>query len=115
MTDFTRMRELAALLRPPMAEPVVEDTRKVQSFDSIQSSVDATLDGFIGDLKHDIGEGGQLELLLNAKGLSKLADEHELFKSIDAEIDAFAKQVAEFKKKVGGLMMDAEGILISAE
>ncbi len=112
MSDFTRMREMAALFRP---KQVTEGARATPSFEDIQSSVDVTLDGFIGDLKHDIGEGGQLELLLNAKGLTKLADEHELFKSIDAEIDVMAKQIADFKKKINGFMMDAEGILISAE
>ena len=111
MSDFIRIRELAVLLRPKASVSEASNSR-VHSFDEIQTSLRGTIKSLAADLKHDIGEGGQLESLLKSKGLLDLADEHGTFKNADAKIDAL---IDEFSKKVMDVMVEAEFILASAE
>lgn len=97
MSDLNRLRELAALFRPK--EAVVEDKRgNAPTISAVISSVEGTLDGFIGDLKHDLDSPGDLEDALESLGLASKA--HDEMKGIRSELASFEKQFNDFKKAI---------------
>lgn len=108
MSEFTRMRELAALFRPALT-PVVEDAAPKASaaFDGIRSIVDDAM----GDLEDKIGKGGALETLLDKHGLADL-DQHK-----DADgatmLERLAVRTEQYKKEVTSIMLEIELMLAS--
>jgi hypothetical protein len=108
MSDLTRLRELAALLRPK--EQVVEDTRTqsaTDAFDGIKSIVEDAL----GDLEDKLGEGGSLETLLDKQGLT------DLDKKADGDgatmLHRLAVRTEQYKKEVSDVLLEIELMLVS--
>lgn len=103
MSDLNRLRELAALLRPPVTEAHVIDHAYLDK--KIKALNDGVNDAF-EDLTFELGAGGRLELLMQDIGGDNIKEARLVIKSIQ---DVTSK----LKKEVGSLMLEAEGLLLS--
>lgn len=111
MSELNRLRELAALFRPK--EAVVEDKRgNAPTIHAVITSVEGTLDAFIGDLKHDLDSPGDLESALEAVGLDSKARTE--LKALRMEVSAFEKQFNEFKKAIMRHLNDIDAMELMA-
>lgn len=104
MSDLNRLRELAALLRPSVTEARVKTRADLEKkFAELQEGIDAA----IKDLMFELGEGGNLETMMDDVGVSDHKDAQPLLKAMQ---DAAAK----FKKDIEKQLMEAEIMLFSA-
>lgn len=106
MPEMIRLRELAALLKPPVA-PVQEAKTKASDFEGIQNVVQDALD----DLHDKLAEGGALEALVDSVGLTNLDKQKD--KDGFTILERLDHITAQYKKEVQKLMMEIEGMMIS--
>lgn len=98
MSDLSRLREIAALLRPTP----VREAKIPQGFDGLKRVIEDAM----ADLWDKLGEGGALEKMLDDHNLSDTAE-----KSMEAMFDAYKT----FKKEVENVLIEAEGMIMMAE
>lgn len=101
MSDLFRLRELAVLLQPKR-EPVVEAKSAKGDFKGIQAVVTDALD----DLNDKLGEGGQLESLMDNLNLTDL-DKHKDRDGFTV-LERLADQTKKYRKEIDSLMTEIE-------
>ena len=104
MSDLYRLRELAALLKPPIVEATKTHN---QNFEGIKSIVDDCL----ADLEDKLGAGGAIETLLDKTGLSDLDNK----KDADGKrmLERLALRTGQYAKEVQKIMVEIELMLAS--
>lgn len=103
---FTHLQSLVSLLAKETTQ-VTEEKSSASDFDGIKSIVDDCL----ADLSDKLGKGGALSDLMKSTGADAM-DTHKDDDGLTVQA-ALAKCVADFKKKVEGLMDEVELMVAS--
>lgn len=107
MNDLTRLRELAALFRPPTRSINENSQSPIEAFDGIKKIVEEAIE----DLESKIGEDGALDSLLSKHNISDL----DTF--VDRDGVTMAERLAirtkQYKREVNDIFLELELMLAS--
>lgn len=99
MNDLTRLRELAALFRPPTRSVNENSQSPIEAFDGIKKIVEEAIE----DLESKIGEDGALDSLLH---------KHNIRDGVTMA-ERLAIRTKQYKKEVNDILLELELMLAS--